>query len=382
MFQLKNFVSIAASMLNYVRSTTGKVTDLQPGSVTRTILEAPAAEIEELYVQVFNGIKEAIPVAVYKSINFNKLPPQYASGRVTVLANPAPTQPLDIPKGTQFLARDGRVYVTVNDSVWPANMTSLTFPVQSLTAGSSQNLAAGEINASPSFDPGVYTFSNTDMLGGTDTETDDARDIRFADYIASLSRGTEAAIIYGAKTAKLLDAAGNVTEAVGRVSLTVKSGTVKVNIWGTNGPPSLALLDRVTEIETGYKDPLTNEVVPGFSAAGISTTVAPMVENAVSVEYRVDMLTGYTFDKVLHPQQVKDALSSFLSTIQPGTTVYIDDIKNVALAVRGIKSATVNIKQNIVCGDTEVLTAGTVKVEETPKSGSAVTTPTTPVTNP
>ena len=47
-FQIKDFASITAGMLNHARSVTSKITDFQPGSVARTIMEAPAVEVEEL----------------------------------------------------------------------------------------------------------------------------------------------------------------------------------------------------------------------------------------------------------------------------------------------------------------------------------------------
>ncbi|EAW2493087.1 hypothetical protein AXL65_02350 [Salmonella enterica subsp. enterica] len=366
MFQLKNFVSIAASMLNYVRSTTGKVTDLQPGSVTRTILEAPAAEIEELYVQVFNGIKEAIPVAVYQSINFPKLPAQYASGQVTVIANAIPTQDLTVFKGTEFLARDGRIYKTVADQTWPMvdgagkpNM-SWTFPVISALPGVLQNASAGEINASPTFALGDYTFSNTDIINGADIESDAARDTRFADYIASLSRGTETALIYGARSANIKDAAGNIIEAVSRVSLTISSGTVRVNVWGTNGTPSPALIQRVTDIELGYRD-ANGDVIPGYAAAGIRCQIAAMNTRAVDVKYTLEMLPGFMMTAQVI-QAVKDSLNSYLGSVQPNDVVYIDDIANVALLVRGVKASSVNITQNLISGSDEVLVGGIVDI--------------------
>lgn len=366
MFQLKNFVSIAASMLNYVRSTTGKVTDLQPGSVTRTLLEAPAAEIEELYVQVFNGIREAIPVAIYESIKFDLLPPQYASGRVTVLANTTPTQSLLVPQGTQFLARDGRIYALVGDLTWPAGQNSMTFPVRSRLAGSMQNMASGEINASPFFDPDDFTFSSTSMSGGADLESDEARNTRFAEYITALSRGTEAALIYGAKSARILDAAGNTIESVSRASLTSTSGNVEVHIWGTNGTPSGELLARANQIETGYLDPVTNTMVPGYVAAGVRCTVKAMAEIIIpEVVFTLTMLDGYVLDATTRPtlrQEIADRLDSALSLVMPGETFYVNDVQNCALESTGVKSASVSIRANQTCGPNQILRAGKVTV--------------------
>ncbi len=57
MFQVKDFRSIVASMVNHVRATTTKITDFRVGGVARTLLEAPAIEIDELYQQMFNGLR-------------------------------------------------------------------------------------------------------------------------------------------------------------------------------------------------------------------------------------------------------------------------------------------------------------------------------------
>ena len=51
MFQIKDFASITASMINWLRANTTKVTDFNVGSVVRTMAEASAAEMEELYLQ-------------------------------------------------------------------------------------------------------------------------------------------------------------------------------------------------------------------------------------------------------------------------------------------------------------------------------------------
>ncbi len=62
-FQIKDFASIAAAMINYLRASQDRVTDFEPGSVARTMLEATAAELDELYQQLFHGIREAIEVS-------------------------------------------------------------------------------------------------------------------------------------------------------------------------------------------------------------------------------------------------------------------------------------------------------------------------------
>ena len=53
-FQIKSFNDIVLSQINHARSVTEKITDFAPGSVARTLMEAPAVEVEELYLQMFD----------------------------------------------------------------------------------------------------------------------------------------------------------------------------------------------------------------------------------------------------------------------------------------------------------------------------------------
>ncbi|EOH1034908.1 baseplate J/gp47 family protein [Salmonella enterica] len=371
MFQLKNFVSIAASMLNYVRSTTGLITDLQPGSVTRTILESPAAEIEELYIQVFNGIREAIPVAVYNSIDFDKLPPKYAAGQVTVITNVPLTQNLLVPAGTRFLGGDGRIYVTGRDATWNAkdsngqNITSVEFSVVAQNPGYIQNAASGDINSSPFFNPDQFTIIGGEITGGADEETDDARKIRFASYIQALSRGTKEALAYGAMSAYLTDANGNITESVTRASVDETSGHVVVYVWGSQGAPSKQLLSRVTQIETGYVN-ADNQPVPGFTAAGIRTEILAFDTTNVDASYRLQMQTGVTQTPAIE-QAVQIALSSYLSNVSSGTTIYVDDLRNAAMTVRGVANADlIGLVGNISIPKNEIPQLGSITFATTP----------------
>jgi len=81
-FQIKKFSSIVASMINWIAGVTDKITDFNVGSVTRSLLEAFAMELEELYYQLLQATEEAIEEAIYRSFNFPKNSAQRATGSV------------------------------------------------------------------------------------------------------------------------------------------------------------------------------------------------------------------------------------------------------------------------------------------------------------
>lgn len=356
MFQIKNFVSIVAGALNYVRGVTTRITDLQPGSVTRTLIEAPAQEVEELYVQMFNGLLEAIPVATYKSFNFQLLTATYAGGMVSVTTSTPLTQPIDISKNTIFTAKDGRQYRTLGDMTWPVSETTINIPVSSVKPGFSGNAAIGEIVASTTFPPPQFSISNAAITGGKDSETENERMARFASFIASLSRGTKDSLLYSMTTVRLLDTNGNATEWVTRIGYDYTLGFNHLYIWSNLGIPSNALLTQAQTIINGYTDPATGTKVPGYSAAGVRTDVAAMASHKVPMSFFVEVAAGYTLDAAMK-QQIRNAYYSLLASVGAGETIRPDDVRAAALQVPGVTKASVSMSSNITCGQSEVLTA-------------------------
>lgn len=360
MFQLKDFVSIASSMVNHLRGTTTKVTDVQPGSVARTLIEAPAVEIEELYLQMFTGLREAIPVSTFLSFGFGKLPAKYASGYVSILAATPLPQSITIPVGTQFTTSDSRKYLTTVEAVWAAGETSIRLQVTAEKPGTSYNAAEGIIDTSPLFGAG-FTIGNSAINTGRDVETDTEREARFAEYVASLSRGTDVAIGKAAKDAMLRDQDGAIIEYVTRVGLLINPGYVRVYIYSSRGAPSAAILAAAQKIIDGYRDPDTGKIVEGYSAAGIRAEVLPITERAIDYSAQVSMLSGYQFTDEVR-QSLKDTYATALAAIAPGGTLYAGDLETSLLGVAGVSKLVSNITSNITCNVFDALVPGTFVV--------------------
>lgn len=359
-FQIKDFVSITASMLNHIRGATTKITDLIPGSVSRTLVEAPAIEIEELYLQIFNGLREAIPVATFKSFGFKKLPAKYARGFVSVSRSTPPATTFTIPSGTEFTSSDGRAYLSTQVVTWSNTATSVRIPVMAEAPGLAYNISTGSITASSALDSS-YTISNSAINNGRDVETDAEREVRFASYIASLSRGTNFACIAAAESATVTDEAGNIQEYVTRTGHTEIAGYVKIFIYSSAGLPSRDLIASGQRIIDGWKEPDTGEIVPGYRAGGVNVEVASMVERLVPLNARVSTFSNYELDEAMK-QAIYDAFATLLANIGTGETLYVDAIEVAVLGVTGVKSVIIDASENILCGPGEALTPGVVTV--------------------
>lgn len=359
-FQIKDFASIVASIVNHARSATKKVTDWQPGSVARTLAEAPAVEIEELYLQMFLGLREAIPVATFKSFGFDKLPPAYARGFVSVSSETAISDPITVPVGGQFTTEDGRTYLCSTQTVWSSG-TSVRIPVVATAAGSSFNVASGLINTSPLFNDG-FSISNSLIANGRDIETDEEQEARFADFIASLSRGTIKACSYAAQQTVTLDQDGNIYEYVTRSGLTEIAGYVRIYLYSSRGIPSPELIANAQRTINGYRDEITGQIVPGYRSGGVRVDIIAMTERLVPFSAEVKTLPGYSVTSELI-QDLLDAYSTALEGVAAGDTLYMDTLINeYLLAVRGVLQVIPSSNSNIVCAAYETLKPGTFAI--------------------
>lgn len=362
-FQIKDFVSIAASMINHMRGTQKKITDFNPGAVARTLVEAPAVEIEELYMQMFIGLREAIPVATFQSFGFDKYPASYAHGYVSVASRYVLTEDRVIPKGTAFTATNGRSYASSAEVVWVAGTDVVVIPVVANQPGEVGNARPGEINKSPIFDLD-FTISNQAIENGENEESDAARESRFAEFVASLSRGTEVACLYAAKQATVRDDAGNIIERVTRTGFTEIAGYFKIFIYSSRGAPSPELIQNAQTLLDGARDPDTREVVVvGVRSAGVRGDIVAMSERPIGMGVGVRMRSGYQLTALVR-QQIIDSYSVSVRSVRPGETLLIDNVRAMLLSIDNVIEVTLSSTENIVCEQHEALVPGSVTVTQ------------------
>jgi hypothetical protein len=360
-FQIKSFNDIVLAQINHARSVTTKVTDFLPGSVVRTLMEAPAVEMEELYLQMFLGLRDAIPVATFLSFGFDRLAPKVATGFVSI-SRPAPvSDPWVIFAGTIFTSSDGRDYPSSEDVTWEAADTIVHIPVSYPVAGLIGNASAGAITSSPTFDTPPYTISNQPIETGRDAETDDEREARFADFIASLSRGTVTACMYAARQSVVLDMNGNIFEYVVRVGMDEQPGIVKIYLYSSQGVPSAELLADGQLRLDGTRDDVAGTITPGYRSAGVKVFVLPMVERSVGLSIKVGMFPGYTLNSAVE-QQLEDIFSTTIQGVRPGTTLYLGTIVESMLAAAGVEKIVPVTNSNVICATDEALIPGTLTV--------------------
>ena len=324
-------------------------------------MEAPAVEIEELYLQMFLGLREAIPVATFRSFGFDKLPAALAHGFVSVSRAEAGSAALVIPLATIFTAEDGREYSSTAVVTWGQSSLNARIPVSHVAAGLVGNIAQAQITASDFFDPGTYTISNSLIATGKDAEADPEREARFAEFVKALSRGTVAACLYSAGQSVVLDADANIYEYVTRIGLNEEPGRVRIYLYSSLGIPSFALLDNGQLAMDGSHNDETGVIVPGYRAAGVRVDLLAMSERTIPLSIQVEMFAGYTLSAGVI-QQLGDIFNTAIRTIQPSETLYLGTLVEMLQSVTGVKLIVPASNANVLCAVSEALIPGTLTI--------------------
>lgn len=344
--QLKDFTSITASLINIMKGAQNKITDFNVGSVARTMLEAPAAEMDELYQQMFIGLRDAIPVSVYNAFGFSALPAQTANGyvRYTITST---TATVVISAGSLFtLTGTGTVFATAIDYLIAPGDTYVDMELRAVTAG-----LVAPIQAGAAFTPTAQSNLFLSCLAlaafnqGANAETADQQKLRFIAYVGAIHRGTVDAVRYGALTyGIILTAYGTLSEkvqfaVVSEPWLTDSSQPVGLfNVYIHNGldGASSALVLTTQAVIDGYYDASGNPV-PGYKAAGTKAVIiaATNVLITVTVATTIDP----AFDPVAARASVTSAITQYISALDIGKDVILAELVTVAMNVPGVTNA-------------------------------------------
>jgi uncharacterized phage protein gp47/JayE len=344
MFQIKDFVSITASMINLMRASTKKITDFNVGSVARTLIEAPASELDQLYQEMFHGLKEAIPVATYNTFEFPLLPASAATGVLTFYATGGHSEDILIATGTLVKnPTTNKVYRTIRDVFLEVGDPQVSVAGVADTVGADTNCDANTILVLIGSITGIAGVSNlTAFSGGRDIETDDERKLRFQGFISTLQRGTLAAIRYGASTAVVTDVNGIIIERVVFIGIVEPyevdpiandPGYVEVYVHNGVGGTSPTLVDNVQLIIDGYYDE-DGVPVPGWKAAGVVVDCFAATEVLQAVTGSVYFLPGYQSATVL--AECTTVVRAYLLSLKVGEKSVKNEIVERIMAVPGV----------------------------------------------
>jgi hypothetical protein len=271
-------------------------TDLAVGSLERAHIESLALLLEETDQRFAMAIVSAISESCYQAFGFSLLPPQQAVGSVIFSSYSPAASDISIPEGVQVISSTGAVFSTTADAVLQEGLlTTAPVPIKAVVAGVSGNVPASSINRMITPISGIdMVLNSSNTLGGSATETSDARASRFAVYLKTLVRGTKEALEFAALSASpavvdaraiepflLVPKPSGVPDA-GLVWLFVDDGTDNTDL-----DPGVETA--VTQWVEGYIDG-TGRVVTGYKSAGVVVTDVKVPRILVYVRASVSVL--------------------------------------------------------------------------------------------
>lgn len=361
----KNYDQILADMMADLASKATRLTDMNPGSIIRTLLEVNALKFDEAHYlaeQVINLFFVASTSGTYldrrvAERGITRIVGTKAFGQVTASrSTPAPFGQL-IPAGTTFETEDHIVkLISTADATLAQGATSVLVPVEAVSVGKSGNLQEGtilkQVGVAVSLIETV-TVAAPGLAGGTDTESD--ADLRSRYLTIVRSPGTSGNKADYVKWA--LEVAG--VGGVYVLPLWNGRGTVKVFLLGTDKTPAAQAI--VNQVQA-YIDP---DPEVGEGKAPIGATVTCVAAPAVSI----DIAAAVTLDgsKTLAQVQAafETAVAEYLKTIaySSDTTVRYSHIGSLLLDIQGVTDYS-NLSVNGGTANIPVV-AGSVAVKGT-----------------
>ena len=308
--KLKTFEQILFGMIVWFKGLSKKVTDFNVGSTLRTIMEAVAIELEELYASLNQAVEKAIRESAYKTFGFDLLPavPSYAR----VKFNLAPGySPFTIPSGTRVSTREGLVFTTIEETYVDGIVSDIDIIVKCSTPGTIGNVGADTITVLVDYIRVVESVNNElPAMGGENKEPPSKRSQRFSAYVNSLGKGTISSIKYALSTIPEIASVKLVEDL---------PGILYVYICNAQGAADDTLIN--TAVTT-----LNN-----WRAGGIQTNVLPIVLKPTDINITAYVTQGVNKD--LYKERIKNSVVDYLNNLDVGEDLFISHLISSAISV-------------------------------------------------
>ena len=353
-FQIIKAETRTARMISWFSGTCQDITDFVVGSKIRSKFEAISIEMESQDFAWYQSLKKAIPVAIYRAFDFNLRPAQKAVGTVTFSITSPATAAITIPSGTQVSTissanESEKIYTTNNQVAIGIGQTSVDADVTCTVPGAIGNTGTGTITTLKNTINGVETVTNAEPVsGGSERETEEQRRIRFIEYVSTLSRGTIAAVEYGAKTSMIFNEAGEVVETVANAVVyepfmhdaNEPVGVFRIYIYNGYGDTSDELVAAAQQAVDGYVTE-SGTKIPGWKAAGVICQMLKATETTLDITASVLIRSGYDTGSI--ENLVITAFDQYIGAIGIGKPFIYNELIERIMGIDGVYNCSVTV---------------------------------------
>ena len=322
----KKASQILSSLIDDTLINTDKINDFTEGSISRTLYEAEATELEMLYYLTRENMKTAIDKSVLTSFGFEPKKATYAYGNVRVSFNNPLANTIYLPKGTIFTSSQDiydQRYTTTDEYKIPKGTGAFEVPVYCTETGTYGNVPEGVIDTTSSMS-GISEVTNPQsFLTGTDDETSADMKVRFRDMLQALNRGT---------TQSLKNAVMNVEGIAGCYVYESTYGAVGIYCHDNNG-----------DLSTDLQKAVANALVD-WRPAGIRVYVFPTHKSIVQAQIGISV-SDIGLEDPNFLTMVKQKIEAYINSLSVGVSIYKSDLiqKVMDISDLGIVNCTMDL---------------------------------------
>lgn len=304
--RLKSLREIMQGMTSWISARTTEITDFNPGSVVRTLLEALSLQLEEVYYSMWKNFLWAVENAVFEAFGFTKKLEVKATTDMTIEFRNVLEFNYTIPKGTKFVKSSGDIYyLSTSNVIVLAGAIQATVPVECSKGGVIGNCDSRAITSMITQNNLVLQVYNEEaVINGVEAESKAERKERFTQYLQSLSKGTEDAIIYGAL---------KIDGVVGAWADSSEIGVVKLYVHGPSGSQLSEV--KIAEIK---------ESIVNYKSAGVEVVILPVRQVAIPLNVVVTIKEGY--DILTYQELVSSATDSYFMNFTVSKNFHISEL--------------------------------------------------------
>lgn len=308
----KSISDILGGLIDYTSTHTSEITDFTPGSIIRSIYEAEAMELEQLYTLSIENILWGIRHSVLDAFGFTPKDATAAFGYVTVTLSTPLAAPLVLAKGTSFYSSkdtaESIMFVTQDSYFIDTGTSSFQVVVYCTQLGTIGNIDSNYIDTMSSTQITSKTATNEEPFAtGTNEESTDSVLQRFRQFVATRGRATVNAVDYAARS----------VPGVAGVYVYETTGKFIVYAHDANGDLNPYMMNQVTNAVNLYRP------------VGIPWSVSPVSKLVKGITFEIAVTDSSLVDDSFQTglaEYVKKYLQSFTAgqyLVQNELTKYI-----------------------------------------------------------
>lgn len=293
----KSISDILGGLIDYTSTHTSEITDFTPGSIIRSIYEAEAMELEQLYTLSIENILWGIRHSVLDAFGFTPKDATAAFGYVTVTLSTPLAAPLVLAKGTSFYSSkdtaENIMFVTQDSYFIDTGTSSFQVVVYCTQLGTIGNIDSNYIDTMSSTQITSKTATNEEPFAtGTNEESTDSVLQRFRQFVATRGRATVNAVDYAARS----------VPGVAGVYVYETTGKFIVYAHDANGDLNPYMMNQVTNAVNLYRP------------VGIPWSVSPVSKLVKGITFEIAVADSSLVDDSFQTglaEYVKKYLQSF-----------------------------------------------------------------------